>query len=43
MGLNDSGDIVGDYRDASGMFHVYLLSHGTFTTFDPPGSAGAAT
>src|SRR5215469_10361048 len=38
VGLNDSGDIVGDYRDASGVFHGYLLSQGTFTTFDPPGS-----
>ncbi len=38
VGLNDHGDIVGDYRDSSGVFHGYLLSHGNFTTFDPPGS-----
>jgi len=38
VGLNDSGDIVGDYRDTAGMFHGYLLSQGTFTPFDPPGS-----
>src|SRR6266705_2362807 len=38
VGLNDHGDIVGDYRDSSGVFHGYLLSQGNFTTFDPPGS-----
>jgi len=38
VGINNSGDIVGDYRDASGVFHGYLLSQGTFTPFDPPGS-----
>jgi uncharacterized membrane protein len=38
VGINDSGDIVGDYFDATGVQHAYLLSQGTFTTFDPPGS-----
>src|SRR5215472_171457 len=38
VGLNDRGDIVGDYFDASGVQHAYLLSQGTFTTIDPPGS-----
>jgi probable HAF family extracellular repeat protein len=38
LGINDSGDIVGDYFDASGVQHAYLLSQGTFTTIDPPGS-----
>jgi len=38
LGINDSGDIVGDYFDASGVQHAYLLNQGTFTTFDPPGS-----
>jgi len=38
VGINDSGDIVGDYFDASGVSHAYLLSQGTFTSFDPPGS-----
>jgi len=37
-GLNDHGDIVGDYRDSSGVPHGYQLTHGTFTSFDPPGS-----
>jgi len=37
-GINDPGDIVGDYFDASGAQHAYLLSQGTFTTIDPPGS-----
>jgi len=38
VGINDPGDIVGDYFDASGVQHAYLLSQATFTTFDPPGS-----
>ena len=37
-GLNDHGDVVGDYRDSAGVLHGILLSQGAFTTFDPPGS-----
>jgi len=38
LGLNDMGDIVGDFIDSSGVFHGYVLSQGNFTNFDPPGS-----
>jgi len=38
LGINNHGDIVGDYQDSSGVFHGYLLSGGNFTAFDPPGS-----
>ena len=40
-GINEDGDIVGDYRDASGNDHGFLLSDhdGTFTTIDFPGAA----
>lgn len=39
VGINDSGQIVGDYQDSKG-FHGYLLdSNGTFTTLDVPGAA----
>jgi hypothetical protein len=37
-GMNSRGDIAGDYRDASGKFHGYLLSDGVLTTFDYPGA-----
>ena len=37
-GNNPSGDIVGEYVDASDVGHSYLLSHGVYTSFDPPGA-----
>jgi probable HAF family extracellular repeat protein len=36
-GINDRGDIVGWYADASGVQHGFLLSGGTATTIDNPG------
>jgi probable HAF family extracellular repeat protein len=36
-GINDMGQIVGSFTDASGQ-HGYLLSDGSFTTIDVPGS-----
>jgi uncharacterized membrane protein len=44
FGINDLGEIVGDYVArrppslADGKRHGFLLSQGTYTTFDPPGS-----
>lgn len=35
-GINDSGQIVGYYNDASGVRHGFLLSAGTYTTIDCP-------
>jgi hypothetical protein len=36
--INPEGQIVGGYLDTSGTGHGFLLSHGTFTTIDFPGS-----
>ena len=38
FGINDLGQIVGDYFDASGCCHGFLLSQGTYTKLDAPGS-----
>lgn len=39
--INDPGQIVGDFVDATdGKRHGFLLSQGTYTTLDPPGSNG---
>jgi probable HAF family extracellular repeat protein len=40
LGINDLGEIVGDYLDASGFMHGFLDSGGTFITLDPNGSTG---
>src|SRR5262245_8169433 len=37
IGINDSGEIVGDYRLADNLTHGFLLSGGTYTTVDFPG------
>jgi probable HAF family extracellular repeat protein len=36
LGINDTDQIVGNYRDASGGRHGFLLSGGTYTTLDDP-------
>ena len=35
-GINDVGQIVGDYTDSSGAHHGFLYSGGTYTTLDDP-------
>ena len=37
-GINDNGQIVGDYLDSAGniLFHGFLYSNGTYTTLDDP-------
>ena len=35
-GINARGDIVGNYRDASGVTHGFLLAEGIFSTIDFP-------
>jgi uncharacterized membrane protein len=35
--LNNLGDIVGSYNDASGGLHGYVFRHGVVTTIDAPG------
>jgi hypothetical protein len=39
LGINPQGDIVGQYFDSSFVPHSFLLSHGTFSNIDPPGSS----
>jgi len=36
LGINDQGQIVGYYTDASGAAHGFLYSNGQFTTLDDP-------
>jgi hypothetical protein len=36
--VSPSGEVVGAYVDSGGVTHGYALSHGTYTTDDPPGS-----
>jgi len=39
-GINDTGQIVGDYLDSSGRLHGFRLSGGRFTKINVPGSDG---
>ena len=41
-GINDTGQIVGVFFDASNTQHGFLLSGGSFTTIDVPGSSFTA-
>ena len=36
--INDTGQIVGSFRDANGGVHGFLFTEETFTTLDVPGS-----
>ncbi len=38
FGINDSGDVVGHYRDERLLWHGYLLSSGKFTAINYPGA-----
>lgn len=38
LGINNIGDIVGEYLDASSRLHGFLISEGNTVTIDPPGS-----
>jgi probable HAF family extracellular repeat protein len=38
LGINNQGQIVGQYQDAGGRFHGFLLSGGNYTTLDVPNS-----
>ena len=41
-GINDPGQIVGDYQDANGL-HGFLLSDSTFTLIDAPAAECSPT
>jgi hypothetical protein len=36
IGINDGGQVVGDYRDSSGKFHGFFWDAGLFLTIDVP-------
>jgi probable HAF family extracellular repeat protein len=36
VGINDDGQVVGDYRDSSGRFHGFFWDAGLFLTIDVP-------
>jgi hypothetical protein len=38
LGINTTGEIVGQFRDASGHSYGFLKNGGDFTSIDPPGS-----
>src|SRR5262249_41488537 len=38
LGVNNLGEIVGDYVDTGGVMHGFLDNAGSFTTLDPIGS-----
>jgi uncharacterized membrane protein len=42
LGLNNNGQMVGEQRDANGVFHSMLTDTRAFSTFDPPGFTGTS-
>jgi probable HAF family extracellular repeat protein len=42
-GINDAGQVVGDYRDSSGKLHGFYWDDGRFLTFDVPFPEATAT
>jgi probable HAF family extracellular repeat protein len=38
VGINNRGQVVGQYLDANGRYHGYLWERGQFTTIDAPGA-----
>jgi len=42
FGINHGGQIVGEYFDAGGTSHGFLLDNGAFTPIDVPGATGTA-
>jgi len=40
LGLNNKGEVVGEYVGTDNNFHGFLLSKGVYTTLDPPDSEG---
>jgi probable HAF family extracellular repeat protein len=41
-GVNDSGTVVGWYRNNQGLLHAYWYENGTYTLFDIPGAQQTA-
>jgi uncharacterized membrane protein len=38
LGINNHGDVVGDYGDSLNQLHGFVMQNGTMRTIDPPGS-----
>jgi len=43
FGVNDAGQVVGQYVDSSGVYHGWEMRGGTFTTIDVPFSGATGT
>ena len=43
FGINNHGEIVGDYTDASGTMHGFTYMGGVFTTVDDPAGVPGST
>jgi uncharacterized membrane protein len=41
-GINDLGQIVGDFKDAAGLVHGYIRSNGNFTKLEVPCAPGSS-
>ena len=39
IGINNAGQVVGDFEDSSGVIHGFINTGGTFTTLDVPGAS----
>jgi probable HAF family extracellular repeat protein len=42
FGINDRGQVVGEYKDSAGKFHGYVWERGRFTTIDVPGATATS-
>jgi probable HAF family extracellular repeat protein len=42
FGINDRGQVVGEYKDSAGRFHGYLWDRGRFETIDVPGATATS-
>lgn len=41
MGMNNQGQIIGEYSVSGGSFHCFLFTAGAYISFDPMGSTGS--
>jgi probable HAF family extracellular repeat protein len=42
FGINDRGQVVGEYKDGAGKFHGYVWDRGRFVTIDVPGATATS-
>jgi len=43
LGINDAGQVVGQYLASDGLFHGFLYSNGAYVTIDDPASDAGGT